>query len=123
MAKPSARYVCQSCGAVHPKWAGRCDACGEWNTLVEEAVESRPNAPKAGVRRRVERGVGVVTVFKSLSSDPGTTSPLPVIDSSGHPLQDNLELADLPVSSGKLRRPLPGTGRVGVPYRVHDRTL
>ncbi len=44
MAKPTARYVCQSCGAVTPKWAGRCDACGEWNTIVEESVEAGPNA-------------------------------------------------------------------------------
>ena len=39
----SARYVCQHCGAGHAKWAGRCEACGEWNTLAEEArVEAAP---------------------------------------------------------------------------------
>ena len=38
MAKSSARYVCQSCGAVSPKWGGRCEACGAWNTIVEEAA-------------------------------------------------------------------------------------
>ena len=53
MAKPAARYVCQSCGAIYPKWAGRCDACGEWNTLVEEPLEARPNAAKTGAGRRV----------------------------------------------------------------------
>ncbi len=37
MAKAQAQFVCQSCGAVYPKWAGKCDACNEWNTLVEEA--------------------------------------------------------------------------------------
>jgi len=31
-------YVCSSCGAQHPKWAGQCTACGEWNTLVEDVV-------------------------------------------------------------------------------------
>jgi DNA repair protein RadA/Sms len=31
-----ATYVCQQCGAAQPKWSGRCDACGSWNTLVEE---------------------------------------------------------------------------------------
>ncbi len=37
---PKARSVfrCTECGADQPKWAGRCDACGAWNTLVEEAV-------------------------------------------------------------------------------------
>ncbi len=29
-------YRCAECGAEHPRWAGRCDTCGEWNTLVEE---------------------------------------------------------------------------------------
>ena len=54
MAKSATRYVCQSCGAAHPKWAGRCDACGEWNTLVEEAVEARPGpVGKASTGRRV----------------------------------------------------------------------
>ena len=30
------QYVCQTCGAVYPKWQGKCDACGEWNTIQEE---------------------------------------------------------------------------------------
>jgi len=44
MPKPTTQFVCQSCGTVHAKWAGRCDACGEWNTLVEEitAQNERP---------------------------------------------------------------------------------
>ena len=32
-------FVCQGCGARSPKWLGRCSACGEWNTLVEELEE------------------------------------------------------------------------------------
>jgi len=32
-------YVCQSCGAVYPKWQGKCDSCGQWNSIVEEKVE------------------------------------------------------------------------------------
>ncbi len=32
------RHVCQACGAAHGKWAGRCEACGAWNSLVEEGV-------------------------------------------------------------------------------------
>jgi DNA repair protein RadA/Sms len=32
-------FICQSCGARYPKWMGRCSACGEWNTLVEEIEE------------------------------------------------------------------------------------
>ncbi|GEO82377.1 DNA repair protein RadA [Pararhodospirillum oryzae] len=37
MARPSARFVCQSCGAVSPRWVGRCESCGAWNSLQEEA--------------------------------------------------------------------------------------
>ena len=55
MAKPTSRYVCQSCGAAFPKWAGRCDACGEWNTLVEEAVpDSAPKGLGAARGRRLD---------------------------------------------------------------------
>jgi DNA repair protein RadA/Sms len=36
MAKSSAQFTCTSCGAVHRKWAGRCDACGAWNSIIEE---------------------------------------------------------------------------------------
>lgn len=36
--KPRSVYRCSECGADHPKWAGRCDTCGAWNTLVEEVV-------------------------------------------------------------------------------------
>ena len=43
MARSSSTYVCQACGASHRKWQGRCDGCGEWNTLVEEAVD--PGVP------------------------------------------------------------------------------
>ncbi|MEO6444305.1 MAG: DNA repair protein RadA [Gemmatimonadaceae bacterium] len=37
-------HRCSECGAEHPKWAGRCDVCGEWNTLVEEAMAKSPKA-------------------------------------------------------------------------------
>ncbi len=38
MARTKTRFVCQSCGTVHARWAGRCEGCGEWNTIVEETV-------------------------------------------------------------------------------------
>jgi DNA repair protein RadA/Sms len=43
MAKMRVQYVCESCGAEALKWSGQCKACGEWNTLVETVVESRPD--------------------------------------------------------------------------------
>ena len=48
MAREGALYACQACGAVHSKWAGRCDACGEWNTIIEEVGEPRAVATKTG---------------------------------------------------------------------------
>jgi len=44
-------FRCGECGAEHPKWGGRCDACGSWNTLVEEPVtrsSARPRTVGAG---------------------------------------------------------------------------
>lgn len=37
MARPQSQFVCQSCGAVYPRWQGRCEACSNWNTIIEEA--------------------------------------------------------------------------------------
>ncbi|MEM8616414.1 MAG: DNA repair protein RadA [Pseudomonadota bacterium] len=41
------QFTCQQCGAVHSKWSGQCSACGEWNTLVEEAITGPPGGLKA----------------------------------------------------------------------------
>ena len=55
MAKPQTRYVCQSCGASTAKWAGRCESCGAWNTIVEEAAESlAPKGQSAKGGRKIE---------------------------------------------------------------------
>ncbi|WP_207478467.1 DNA repair protein RadA [Arenibaculum pallidiluteum] len=51
----ASRFVCQNCGASAPKWSGRCDACGEWNTLVEEQVpESAPKGLGRGAGKRID---------------------------------------------------------------------
>ena len=44
MSKTKTMFVCTSCGLEHPKWAGKCSGCGEWNTLEEFTVA--PSAPK-----------------------------------------------------------------------------
>ncbi len=52
MAKPVKSYSCSACGARHSKWAGRCDACGEWNTLAEDApISAGPSANTLGAHR------------------------------------------------------------------------
>ncbi|MDN5274572.1 MAG: radA [Candidatus Saccharibacteria bacterium] len=40
MVKSKTLFICQNCGASYPKWTGKCDNCGEWNTLVEQAPVS-----------------------------------------------------------------------------------
>lgn len=42
MARNSETFVCQSCGNVTAKWAGRCEACGEWNSIEQEVSEAAP---------------------------------------------------------------------------------
>jgi len=49
--KAKSVYRCTECGADHPKWAGRCDVCGAWNSLAEEMVQRA--AATGGASRRV----------------------------------------------------------------------
>lgn len=52
MAKARSVYRCTDCGAEHRKWQGRCDSCGEWNTLGEELIA----APQTSTARRFGTG-------------------------------------------------------------------
>jgi DNA repair protein RadA/Sms len=54
MAKPKSVYRCTECGHEHPKWAGRCEACGEWNSIAEEPVG---NVGKGGKERSYRRTI------------------------------------------------------------------
>jgi len=65
MARAASTFVCQSCGAVSSKWAGRCEACGEWNTIVEEAASSGPG----GGPPSKSAGKGRKLALTSLQSD------------------------------------------------------
>ncbi len=56
--RPQTRFVCQACGAAWPKWSGRCEACGEWNTLVEEAADSRAASARPSATGAAGRGAG-----------------------------------------------------------------
>src|SRR5437764_6707841 len=67
MAKPQARYACQQCGAVAPKWTGRCEACDAWNSLVEEVPRSAP--PKSLGRGSSRRGSGPALDFVALRGE------------------------------------------------------
>jgi len=73
VAKVQSRYVCQSCGASAPKWSGRCDACGAWNSVVEEAL--REAAP-GGLGARGKRGRALpFTPLDAPGAGPDATMP------------------------------------------------
>jgi len=48
MAARTQNFVCQNCGAASARWVGKCDACGEWNTLVEEGGEALRRPSRKG---------------------------------------------------------------------------
>ncbi len=45
MAKNKTHFVCQACGTIHASWLGKCSACNEWGTLVEELIEHSSSSP------------------------------------------------------------------------------
>ncbi len=53
MARSQTRYVCSQCGTTAPKWSGKCDGCGEWNTLSEEASPALSAPGKKATGRKV----------------------------------------------------------------------
>ncbi|MEM6375545.1 MAG: DNA repair protein RadA [Pseudomonadota bacterium] len=78
MAK-TASFVCSACGAAYTKWSGRCEACGEWNTITEEApLSTGPASKSLGAKR------GSALSLSDLSTDepppPRTRSGLGELD-------------------------------------------
>ena len=75
---PKARSVfrCTNCGAEHSRWAGRCDACGEWNTLVEEVVSKSAAGGKTSASRRIGG-------HKTLAEGGSVASPIKLRDVAG----------------------------------------
>ena len=67
MARAHTRFVCQQCGASYPKWAGRCEACGGWNSLVEETTQSGSPRGLGGAKGKKIEVVGLA----------GSSAPLP----------------------------------------------
>ncbi|MBC6416917.1 MAG: DNA repair protein RadA [Rhodospirillales bacterium] len=75
MARASSRYVCQACGAVAARWAGRCDACGTWNSFVEETLPA--SAPVGGGSGRKRRRTAAGIVLESLKGAGALPPRLP----------------------------------------------
>ncbi|GEO05961.1 DNA repair protein RadA [Adhaeribacter aerolatus] len=88
MAKLKTSYFCQNCGAQSAKWIGRCPACGEWNTYVEEVLQ-REDVTTAGS-------------WKSSSSLQVAAKPRPISEIS------YLEESRIQTVDGELNRVLGG---------------
>ncbi|MGC8768307.1 DNA repair protein RadA [Calditerrivibrio sp.] len=41
MAKIKSHFVCNQCGAISPKWVGKCTECGSWNSFTEEIIDTK----------------------------------------------------------------------------------
>ena len=58
MAKTSTTFFCKSCGASSAKWVGKCPACGEWNTYVEEVIhKDKPDYKSTWKSEKVKRSL------------------------------------------------------------------
>ena len=69
MPKAKTVYRCTECGAEYLKWQGRCDTCGEWNSLVEEIVA--PKIPAEGGAARRMGGVKSLAEGGNVAVAPG----------------------------------------------------
>ncbi len=98
----SMRLCCANCGAVHAKWTGRCDECGAWNSISEDApLSAGPGSKGLGPAR------GSAVPFSDLSSDDG---PLPR-DLSGIAELDRVLGGGLVPASAVLVGGDPGIGK------------
>jgi DNA repair protein RadA/Sms len=81
MAKSRTQFICQNCGTVHTRWAGKCDACGEWNTLVEEGSSSGIGAGPGSLRSsRKGRIVALTTLSGEIEEAPRISTGIDELD-------------------------------------------
>ncbi|SEO52029.1 DNA repair protein RadA/Sms [Salinihabitans flavidus] len=79
MAKSKSEFTCTACGARFTKWSGRCDTCGEWNSIVEEApLAAGPAAATLGPAKG--RAVALSDLGTEEALPPRTMSTLAELD-------------------------------------------
>lgn len=72
--KYKSAWFCRECGAESSKWQGRCPACGQWNTLVEEKVATSPSRSASPV---ASRGKSVAQPLNAISTEEQPRIKLP----------------------------------------------
>ena len=103
MAKASkSTFVCQNCGAVSSRWSGKCVACGEWNTISEEASAAPP--PGIGLQK-ASRGVAI-----TLEGLDGVSAEAPRVP-TGMPELDRVTGGGIVPGSVLLIAGEPGIGK------------
>ena len=65
MAKSSTVFFCNSCGYESPKWLGKCPACSEWNSFVEEKVVKEKGSGGSRVKKAVAEVVSLNGISKT----------------------------------------------------------
>ena len=81
MAKTRIQFICQDCGTVLPRWAGKCDACGEWNTLVEEGTSGGIGGGPSALRSpRKGRPVALTTLSGDIEDAPRIATGISELD-------------------------------------------
>src|SRR5947207_1669365 len=86
MSRRNQTFVCQNCGAASARWQGKCEACGEWNSMVEEGdglaglggVAGRPAGPGRGSRKG--RSCALQPLTGETHEAPRLPSGLPELD-------------------------------------------
>ncbi|TCS65694.1 DNA repair protein RadA/Sms [Primorskyibacter sedentarius] len=79
MAKATTSYVCSACGASSTKWSGRCEACGAWNTISEDAgISAGP--PKKSLGNSRGRTVALTDLSSEEAPPPRTSCGLNELD-------------------------------------------
>ena len=78
MAKPKLLYQCQSCGALSPKWGGRCGDCGAWNSLVETLASTSKSSSLS--RPGAGQGAAGVTALDQVELSPELRRPVGIAE-------------------------------------------
>jgi len=80
VAKARTQFICQNCGTVHSRWAGKCDACGEWNTIVEEDPTGGIGGGPGRKPKNKGRAVTLTTLSGEIEDAPRILSGISELD-------------------------------------------
>src|SRR6187551_135517 len=101
MAKTVLSFICQNCGATYGRWQGKCESCGEWNSIAEEGAAADRAIPGRSARK------GRVFALEPLTGETHDAPRLP----SGVPEFDRVTGGGFVRGSVLLMAGDPGIGK------------